>query len=194
MCQSKQPHKAHQVSEAPMFPHRLWNPQRSPWCPSWVFLISWLVVLQLFATWRPCCLTTNDLSMEETWVCRKWLADVFDSWSLQLYSWCDWCLLIRKTLCNLLLACGSIMWFFYILTRSASARKHVMLVCSWFMLGARVVESTAGQLETHGKTHGCCCVCFFSGIYILYIYKWTKRQHKILEKWQGGTVLVGMDT
>ena len=92
-------------------------------------------------------------------------------------SWCDWCLLIRKTLCNLLLACGSIMWFFYILTRSALARKHVMLVCSWFMLGARVVESAAGQLETHGKTH-----------------KWTKRQHKILEKWQGGTVIVGMDT
>ena len=26
----------------------LWNPQPSPWCPSWVFLISWLVVLQLF--------------------------------------------------------------------------------------------------------------------------------------------------
>lgn len=38
------------------------------------------------------------------------------------------------------------------------------------------------------------CVFFFRYIYILYIYKWTKRQHKILEKWQGGTVLVGMDT
>ena len=117
-----------------------------------------------------------------TWVWRR-RGFVGSGWQMFLShesssaSWCDWCLLIRKTLCNLLLACGSIMWFFYILTRSASARKHVMLVCSWFMLGARVVESAAGQLETHGKTH-----------------KWTKRQHKILEKWQGGTVLVGMDT
>ena len=132
----------------------LWNPQPSPWCPSWVFLISWLVVLQLF------------FHVEAMLFDHQWLEYEGDVGLSEVVGRCFWFmnrLQVFSYIVDVIGVCWlerhlyqfvTSLWFnhviFYILTRSASARKHVMLVCSWFMLGARV-----GQLETHG-----CCVFF----------------------------------